>query len=252
MQEDPEMSRLYREAYGDIKAEKEHDYNESQRIHEKYAYLFDKNSLTNKVPTSRYDLQNERPTPEEEILTTELSDAELDLLYKRYKFIQTENNQNIQEIEEEAKALMAKFQTGEARSPSDPERSIRSPNELNNELGLIFNKKAQRKKFNDRLENFMSQVRFLHILNNMNPNEVYNENDPIFPGYYSLKNPKGDDKFVNSMPEEIRKIYNPMAFPEEQSALRGFVNDATTAREHEDADEIRSKYFRAKYDFWYQ
>ena len=29
MQEDPEMSRLYREAYGDIKAEKEHDYNES-------------------------------------------------------------------------------------------------------------------------------------------------------------------------------------------------------------------------------
>lgn len=87
MQEDPEMSRLYREAYGDIKAEKEHDINESQRIHEKYAYLFDKNSLTGKVPTSTYDLQNERPTPEEEILTTELSDAELDLLYKRYKFI---------------------------------------------------------------------------------------------------------------------------------------------------------------------
>lgn len=85
------MSRLYREAYGDIKAEKEHDYNESQRIHEKYSYLFDKNSLGDKVPTSRYDLQNERPTLEEEILTTELSDAELDLLYKRYKFLQVEN-----------------------------------------------------------------------------------------------------------------------------------------------------------------
>jgi hypothetical protein len=34
-----------------------------------------------------YDLQNERPTQEEEILTTELSDEELDLMYKRYKFM---------------------------------------------------------------------------------------------------------------------------------------------------------------------
>jgi hypothetical protein len=32
MNEDPDMSRLYREAYGDIKAEKEFDYNESKRI----------------------------------------------------------------------------------------------------------------------------------------------------------------------------------------------------------------------------
>ena len=85
------MSRLYREAYGDIKSEKEHEYNEAQRIHDKYAYLFDQNSLENKVPTSKYDVQNERPTPEEEMLTTELSDEELDLLYKRYKFAQKEN-----------------------------------------------------------------------------------------------------------------------------------------------------------------
>jgi hypothetical protein len=33
--------------------------------------------------------------------------------------------------------------------------------------------------------------------------------------------------------------------------MRGFVHDATTAREHEDLDEIRSKYFRAKFDYWY-
>ena len=32
MNEDPEMSRLYREAYGDIKADKESDYDEATRI----------------------------------------------------------------------------------------------------------------------------------------------------------------------------------------------------------------------------
>lgn len=59
--------------------------------------------MANKVPTSRYDLQNERPSPEEEILTTELSDAELDLMYKRYKFIQSENSVDIEDMELEAK-----------------------------------------------------------------------------------------------------------------------------------------------------
>jgi hypothetical protein len=198
-----------------------------------------------------YDLQNERPTIEEEILTTELSDEELDLMYKRYKFMQSENVGAMKEIDDEARELVSKFQAGEARSPFDKERSIRNPNDLGNELGLMLNKRAQRKKFNDRLETFMSQVRFLHIVNNMSPNEVYNENDPHFPGYYPLHDTRGLDKFVNTMPEELRKFFNPMQFPEAQSAIRGFVHDAATAREHEDLDEIRSKYFRAKFDYWY-
>ena len=45
MNEDTEMSRLYREAYGDIKADKEHDYDESLRIDKKYSYLFDNQTL---------------------------------------------------------------------------------------------------------------------------------------------------------------------------------------------------------------
>ena len=43
----------------------------------------------------------------------------------------------------------------------------------------------------------MSQIRFLHILNNMNPSQVYNQHDPNFPGYYPLKDMGGADKFVN-------------------------------------------------------
>jgi len=102
MQDDPEMARLYKEAYGDIKAEKEHDFNEAQRIYDKYAYLTDKSALANKIPTSLYDLNNERPTAEEELMTTEMSDEEADLLYKRYKILQSENTDSLRDIEEEA------------------------------------------------------------------------------------------------------------------------------------------------------
>jgi hypothetical protein len=102
MQDDPEMARLYKEAYGDIKAEKEHDFNEAQRIYDKYAYLTDKSALANKISTSLYDLNNERPTAEEELMTTEMSDEEADLLYKRYKILQSENTDSLRDIEEEA------------------------------------------------------------------------------------------------------------------------------------------------------
>lgn len=38
MNEDPEMAQLYRDAYSDIKADKEFDYNEANRIYDKYNY----------------------------------------------------------------------------------------------------------------------------------------------------------------------------------------------------------------------
>lgn len=106
MNEDTDMSRLYREAYGDIKADKEHDYDESLRIDEKYAYLFDKQTLNTKKPTDKYNLQVEKPTLEEEILTSEMSDEALDLVYKRYKFMQAENTGMMREIDVEAKEFV--------------------------------------------------------------------------------------------------------------------------------------------------
>ena len=56
MNEDTEMSRLYREAYGDIKADKEHDYDESLRIDKKYSYLFDNQTLQGRKGTDKYNL----------------------------------------------------------------------------------------------------------------------------------------------------------------------------------------------------
>lgn len=49
MDEDADMSRLYREAYGDIRADKEADYDEAVRIQEKYGYLHDGKTLDKKL-----------------------------------------------------------------------------------------------------------------------------------------------------------------------------------------------------------
>jgi hypothetical protein len=46
--------------------------------------------MNNKILTDKYDVTKEKPTVEEEIVTTELSDSDLDALYKRYKIMTTE------------------------------------------------------------------------------------------------------------------------------------------------------------------
>lgn len=145
MNEDSDMARLYREAYGDIKADKEHDYNESLRIDKKYAYLFDENALKSRMGTEIYNLQVEKPTLEEEILTTEMSDEELDLVYKKYKFMQAENNGMLREIDTETQGFIQNFNAGSATATpieGEFEKSVKSSLDFRNEIGMIINKKA--------------------------------------------------------------------------------------------------------------
>ena len=56
MNEDPEMAKYYRETYNEVKYEKEMDYNETKRVHDKYDYLYDNFSLLNKKQSNIYNL----------------------------------------------------------------------------------------------------------------------------------------------------------------------------------------------------
>jgi hypothetical protein len=87
---------------------------------------------------SRYEIQNEVPTIEEEVITTELSDVELDVIYKRYKLSQTKNTDVMKNMEEEAYELAQKYTAGKAQVG---DKMIKTPEELQNQLGLIFRQK---------------------------------------------------------------------------------------------------------------
>jgi hypothetical protein len=105
MNEDPEMSELYRDAYQSIKNEKEFEYNESNRIHERFAYQMegDQNYAGVKVD-EKYIFKRE--DLEDEYYTTELTDQELDIVYKRYKALQNETIHEMEDLDNEADKLM--------------------------------------------------------------------------------------------------------------------------------------------------
>jgi|LauGreDrversion4_2_1035121.scaffolds.fasta_scaffold88194_1 hypothetical protein len=175
MDEDPEMAKLYREAYGDIKADKEADYNEALRIHDKYAYQVEGK---HRVEGSKFDLSQEKKTLEEEMMTTELSDEELDLIYKRYKMMKWDNSDALRDLNEEAAELFSQYNSGVAKNEDESE--IRGPLELENAIGLLVNKKQNREKLDIRVESYMAQLRLMDSLSKLDPMQVYNRNDPNF------------------------------------------------------------------------
>jgi hypothetical protein len=75
-----------------------------------------------------------------------MSDEELDVLYKRYKVMQHQNDDRLVDVEAEAYELVQQFNAGSAKNQED--RQISDPSQLENELGLLLNKTAVRRKFN--------------------------------------------------------------------------------------------------------
>ena len=96
----------------------------------------------------------------------------------------------------------------------------------------------------------MSQIRFLHSMNNLKEEDVYNDQDPMFPGFFPQNDSKMAEDYKNTLPREIQKFFNPQLFPEGQSHLRGVVTDENEARIQDDQDELREKYFRAKWNYY--
>lgn len=63
------------------------------------------------------------------MLTTELSDEELDIIYKKYKLAQYMNSDKIRDIEEEAAELLQDFNAGSAKI-GDNDRRVKSQEDL--------------------------------------------------------------------------------------------------------------------------
>lgn len=83
---DSEMAELYRETYQEIKADKEYEEHEANRLYNKYKYLDSAEYTENRMYQPQYDLA-EIENEKDDSLTTEMSDTELDYLYKRHKLL---------------------------------------------------------------------------------------------------------------------------------------------------------------------
>jgi hypothetical protein len=85
--------------YEDIKNDKEADEIEANRLYDKYTYVVEKDKQRFTKYSDQYDLTLKKETEQEEIYSTDLSDPEADLIYKRYKAWKDDIKEDAEEID---------------------------------------------------------------------------------------------------------------------------------------------------------
>lgn len=98
MNQNPQIAELYRDTVYTIKTEKEFDYDNLKRIHDRFDF-FKEEDNTFRRPKSRFDLQDSHYMTEEEILSTEMSDLADNEIYLRYKISKQELKESKEEFE---------------------------------------------------------------------------------------------------------------------------------------------------------
>lgn len=89
--------------------DKEVDEIIADELHEKYDYLYDKSYQDFREVNDEFDPTAHDKDKEEELFTTEMTDPELDHVYKRYKALGIKNTKTLEELREEIKTLSAEM-----------------------------------------------------------------------------------------------------------------------------------------------
>ena len=156
---DPNLSELYRETYSDIKTLKEHDENEANRVYEKFDFLKDPNNYKhNNVYMEQYDVIDEQ-NEEEKVISTDLTDTDLDLMYKRYKMLQIEVEEHQDDQAEEKRLLIEQFKYNTKIEDQKLDEKPSSYFDLKNKLYMMEEKQIKRGEFLQQLDTIMTMIR---------------------------------------------------------------------------------------------
>lgn len=179
MSKDSKLATLYKDTFTEIKLEKEHDYNYLKAVHEQFDKFKDSDFMLGK-PKSRHDLKDDEYQTEDDIMSTELSDADANELYKRYKLATHEVKETREALEEKQEKMIMQMQQTEkeAEGAMFDEESTR-------QIKTVSHKIFKKKMFESELEKKIAEVRLLHSLKKLSLEDILNEDDPILDRSFS-------------------------------------------------------------------
>jgi hypothetical protein len=156
MDRDPFVAELYQDTKHEIEAEKEHDYNEMQRVQKRFDYFKDPNNMEDKW-SSEFDLKDTLPDSNEEALSTDFSNDEHDDMYRRYKLLQKKMEQQ-KEVEYIHYDEMVQTLKAQKRG----QKTVHNVGSITNYYERMMMKTIEREEINSSLEHKMTQIKMLH------------------------------------------------------------------------------------------
>jgi hypothetical protein len=170
--------------YSDVRLQNEAESEALKDLHERFDTYYDKDKMADKLPTQWYNLENIDKFDDIEY-STEFTDEENDLIYKRYKMQQHKAKEGILEYAETIENLQREAEqwrpqalhenieydevTGRPIS-TDPESM----------LAKFRENLEEKKKINANVMNKIAQMKYEKALRNRDGDEYVTNFDPIF------------------------------------------------------------------------
>lgn len=160
MDQDPEVSELFKDTVYLMRQDKEKDFIKLSGIQDRFDRFKDPDQMQN-IPNSQYDLVDSEQ--EDDAGSTEFSDFEVNDLYKRYKLVQKDLAEETETLAERDKYyVQSKIGHGRAKDPLHR-------GSWKSQLIKADTKVFERKRIMTNIETRLATIRMLRHLKKMHP-----------------------------------------------------------------------------------
>lgn len=215
MNNDSMTAQIYQGTYSNVKDDAELESKELKALHDKYDYVYDKERMKDKLPTEWYDLQ-ELDDAEDVQYSTDFTDEENDLVYKRYKMQQYRMKKDLKGYQEtiadltsqvdEYKPLINEhhLEWTEKKGRRDSRPVTRDVHTL---LAKAKEKKASTVKQNEFVMTAIAEMKYEKARRNR-PYDLAQspEGDPIFGDLFIQHHDEEEARNDTSLHPELRKM----------------------------------------------
>ena len=254
MDQDATVAQLYQEAYKDAKAEGEREMDELKALHGRFDHYLDPTRMAGTLPTRWYD-PKALDDSENIQYSTDFTDLEEDLMYKRYKMLQYGAREDLKAYEARIDAIMTEQEAAEPvleEVKRDKEGQVEAPM-ARRLTTMLYDARAQTFEAQARDDFLENQIAALKRGKALRQKEETREKamykaDPIFGDFMPDWSKDAENSRARSLAlhPEIRKMES-STLPERPDAS---VYDEQSAREYEDFHQMTVGYYKGKLRFF--
>lgn len=210
MDNDPDVAELYRDTMTQLKIDKESDYDNLTRIHDRFDYFKDPDNMYNKQG-SKHDLEDKNYNSDEDAITaSEFSDPEEQLLYVRYKIMKNMNKNATEDDDKRARNMKLSYEKAMKEAKKGNGNNFDIPKmDIHREIAEYNKMKVERDNIDKSLEQVIASLRLVHELKRLDITKIltdYDENlHESFTPFQILLERLNDDP---ALPQEFRKLLN--------------------------------------------
>lgn len=246
MDEDAMITDVYKEVYEEVRYQDQGETDYLRSLHEKFDYYFDDELMEDKLPTEMYDLK-QWDIDNEPQYSTDFTDENEDVQYKRYKLIKFQNTETAKEYFETIALLQREADTWLDTLPEEHYARNKHGEIVSTQADTVLmkyrEKKADAEKIVAAAEVRIAEMKYQKTLRQRNElEELFDTNDLMFgDSRLNFKNREELKNDPNWHPEFKKAAYSNL--PEDNDPS---IQNEEDAQNYEAMQDAHFGWYKAK------